>query len=172
MKKTNNGNIILALLTSLLALIGICVLFADGFGDTAGGVWGTGFEVIFGKATFGDKDAGTVFCAGLFIAFLCDCLVFLLPFLTFFLGKGQKTMLYLFIGVIGIIGATLVLFAKPFFVISNTGSVFKAGAALGTEIEDSLTLGTAFITNSVFMYIAGALGLIGAYLGHKKDSED
>ncbi len=165
MKKNNNGNTILALVLSLLAIISICVLFADAFGDDAGPVWGTGFETIFGY-----EDRNTVFCAGLFIAFLCDCLLMLLPFASFFVPEKGRGALYLFIGVLGIVGATLALFAKPFFIAANTGNIF--GGNLGNEVENSLTLGTAFITNAVFMYMAGVLALIGAYTGYKKKNED
>ncbi len=166
MKKNNNGNTILALVTSLLAIISICVLFADAFGDDAGPVWGTGFETIFGY-----ESRNTVFCTGLFIAFLCDCLVIFLPFASFFVPEKGRGPLYLLIGVIGIAGATLALFAKPFFIASNTGNVFVG--ELGTEVSNSLTLGTAFITNAVFMYLSAALCLIGAYTGrNKKKDED
>lgn len=166
MKKNNHGNTILVLITSLLAIISICVLFADAFGDDAGPVWGTGFETIFGY-----ESRNTVFCTGLFIAFLCDCLAIILPFASFFVPEKGRSPLYLLTAVISIAGATIVLFAKPLFIAANTGNIFNGD--LGTEVSNSLTLGTAFITNAVFMYATGALCLIGAYAGRgKKKDED
>ncbi len=164
MKKSSHGNTVLALATSLFALIGICVLFADAFNIPN---WGTGFEAIFGL-----EKANTTLCLGLFIAFLCDCLAILFPLLSFFIkGKGRGG-LYLFVAALGIAGATLALFGKQLFISANTPNVFP-NAPLGNQIENSLKLGTAFITNAVFMYIVGALGLIGAYAGRpRKNDED
>lgn len=169
MKKSGHGNTVLALATSLFALIGICVLFLDAFSIAT---WGTGFEAIFGLKAFGNDKANTSLCLGLFIAFLCDCLAILLPLLSFVIkGKGRGG-LYLFVAALGIAGATLALFGKQLFISANTPSVFP-NAPLGNEIENSLKLGTAFITNAVFMYIVGALGLIGAYAGRpRKNDED
>ncbi len=163
MKKSNHGNTVLALATSLFALIGICVLFADAFNIPN---WGTGFEAIFGL-----EKANTTLCLGLFIAFLCDCLAILFPLLSFFIkGKGRGG-LYLFVAALGIAGATLALFAKQFFVASNAN--IRWVDPLEGEIANSLKLSTAFITNAVFMYIVGALGLIGAYAGRpRKNDED
>lgn len=164
MKKSSNGNVVLAFATSVFALISVCVLFAAAFSDAT---WGTGFEVIFGL-----ESKNTVFCLGLFIAFLCSCLAIFLPFVSFFTKGKARAGLYLFIAVLAIAGATLMLFGKQFFLSSNVDIATNLKKNESTSLNDSIAIGTALIANAVFMYITGALSLIGAYANRPSKEED
>ena len=152
MKKTNNGNIVLVVAISIFALISICVLFASAFDDPT---WGTGFEVIFGL-----EDKNTTFCLGLFISLLCGIMTMFLPIFAYFTKGKAKTGLYIFIAILAIIGGTFMLFGKAFFISSNSG--FENTGA--SSIAESLKLGTALITNAVFMYLSALLSGVGIYL--------
>ena len=159
MKKSSNGNIVLTFATSIFALISICVLFANAFSDAT---WGTGFEVIFGL-----ESKNTAFCLGLFIAFLCGCLAVFLPFVSFFTKGKARVGLFLFLAVLSIASATLMLFGKQFFLSSNTFDHSNE-----TSLDGTFAIGTALIANAVFMYLAGATSLLGAYTNRPSKEEE
>ena len=153
----NRTNTIIGVVMAIFAVVAVLVLFAPMFtiGKDFGPERGNGFGVIFGTA----QNSSMHPVALLIVAFVIECVAGVMALVgSIFTGKIQGLLL-------GI--ASLLLIAGGVLFLLSVNLYKAANKDLITSEISGLGLGAAPITNAVFAFLAGLLGLYGAYSSFK-----
>ncbi len=164
--KSKTTNILLGTAILVFAAVAILVLFAAMFNyqDDYGAGWGSGFGVMFGTAQH--KSFHPV--ALLIVAFSVEIVGGLTGIVAAFMERKIALILNIVTAVCLIAGGVLFLCSVPLFLGANSDSielVKMIDNAKAAGSPNPLTLGAAPITNAVFAFLGGLLGVYGAYTG-------
>ena len=158
--KSKTTNILLGSAILVFATVAILVLFTSMFNyqDDYGAGWGSGFGVIFGTAQNKSFHAVPL----LIVAFSIEILGGLLGILSPFFSRKIGMILNIVSAACLIAAGVLFLFSVSLFLGANKDSV-ELTKLIQNSSGKALTLGAAPITNAVFAFLGGLIGVYGAY---------